>query len=180
MLFNNLNKKAQSMDVGGILPIVILFIIITIALSLGSEVLTSLRDTQTNTITTTINNESLTWAGNNTRIVLSEHDIVDGSLLLYNNGTIFNQAGSLNYSFIYENHSIIIRNITGGAFQIITATLNLTYDYWIGSYPRNLTGYGLATQSTLSRWTPTIAMVIVFAIILGVIMIYLYQRFARE
>ncbi len=44
-------------------------------------------------------------------------------------------------------------------------------------YAYNATGYGLSSMNTLAKWLPTIALVIVIAVIIGVLIVYLARRF---
>tara|TARA_Y100000310_G_C20639552_1_gene793110 strand:+ start:548 stop:835 length:288 start_codon:yes stop_codon:yes gene_type:complete len=43
----------------------------------------------------------------------------------------------------------------------------------------NATGYGLQSMNTFAKWLPTIALVIVIAVIIGILIVYLANRFAR-
>ena len=44
----------------------------------------------------------------------------------------------------------------------------------------NATGYGLSGVNTLAKWLPTIALVIVIAVIIGILIVYLANRFANQ
>ena len=41
----------------------------------------------------------------------------------------------------------------------------------------NATGYGLASMNTFAKWLPTIALVVVIAVIIGILIVYLARRF---
>ena len=41
----------------------------------------------------------------------------------------------------------------------------------------NATGYGLTSMNTLAKWLPTIALVVVIAVIIGILIMYLARRF---
>ena len=43
----------------------------------------------------------------------------------------------------------------------------------------NATGYGLTSMNTFAKWLPTIALVVVIAVIIGILIVYLANRFAR-
>ncbi len=86
------NKKGYQL--GDLLPLAITFVVVAIAISLGSSVLTDIRDTQT--------------------------------------------ANSTSY---------------------------------------NVSVYGLSSMNTLAKWLPTIALVIIIAVIIGILIVYLARRF---
>lgn len=165
---------AEDYTVGGLMGFAITFIIVAIAISLGADVLTDIKDTQKDT-TTSFGNQSLSWAGNNTAIALASDRVVSDSLVLYNDGTKVNKGvGTLNYTV--QGGSITIINQSDG-IQWNTSYLNSSYDYKIGSSQRNITEYGLQTQDTLGRWLPTIAMVIALVVVIGVLIVYLANRY---
>ena len=177
-LVNNLNKKAENMGVDSLLLFVILFLILAITLSLGTDILTSIQDTQDNDESTLANNESLTWAGNATAITSLQETVIASSVILYNNGSIVNNPNDVNYTVVESNHSIIIYNVSAN-YAWVTNALNITYSFHIGSAQRNITGQGITTQITLAKWTPTIALVIIIAIIIGILITYLARRFSN-
>ena len=43
----------------------------------------------------------------------------------------------------------------------------------------NATGYGLTSMNTFAKWLPTIALVVVIAVIIGILIVYLANRFGR-
>lgn len=45
------------------------------------------------------------------------------------------------------------------------------------TYSYNITGFGLTSLNTLGKWLPTIGLVVVIAVIIGVIMIYLARQY---
>ena len=47
-----------------------------------------------------------------------------------------------------------------------------------GSVAYNATGYGLTAMNTFAKWLPTIALVVVIAVIIGILIVYLARRFA--
>lgn len=160
------------MSIGNILPFVLIFITAAIAIGLGSDVLQEIEETQDNDEARLVNNESLTWAGNNTAIGFAQVSVVGDSVVLYNNGSKVNKGN--NYTVTAS--AITITNYSNVP-EWVTSTLNVTYDYTIGSSARNATGKGLTAQNTFAKWLPTIALVIVIAIVLGILIVYLANRF---
>ena len=47
----------------------------------------------------------------------------------------------------------------------------------VDSIAYNATGYGLQSMNTLAKWLPTIALVVVIAVIIGILVVYLANRF---
>ena len=47
----------------------------------------------------------------------------------------------------------------------------------VDSTAYNATGYGLSSMNTLAKWLPTIALVVVIAVIIGVLVVYLARKF---
>ena len=47
----------------------------------------------------------------------------------------------------------------------------------INSTAYNATGYGLSSVNTFAKWLPTIALVVVIAVIIGILIVYLARRF---
>lgn len=48
-----------------------------------------------------------------------------------------------------------------------------------GSVAANVSGYGLGAMNTFGEWLPTIALIVVISVILGVLIVYLANRFGR-
>lgn len=73
-------------------------------------------------------------------------------------------------------------------FVIISVAISLGADVLddiqgtqaVNSTAYNATGYGLTSMNTFARWLPTLALVIVIAVILGVLIVYLARRFTQE
>lgn len=58
-----------------------------------------------------------------------------------------------------------------------TVLSDIQKDQTVGSYAYNATGNGLVSMDTFAGYLPTIALVVVVAVILGIIIVYLAQRF---
>jgi hypothetical protein len=86
-----------------------------------------------------------------------------GSLLQDQASTQCTQAG-----YTYGNY---VRNGTVGCCSAVSNG-NCSAFYY-GSYAINATNNGLTSMQTFGNWLPTIALVTVFSIIIGVIVVYL-------
>ena len=75
------------------------------------------------------------------------------------------------------NNSIGLIYFTNTTSQTwITNALNISYSYYIGSYARNMTDDGISGQVQLANFIPTIAIVAIAAVVLGVIVIMFGRR----
>ena len=168
---------AETMQVNSLLNFAILFVIISVAITLGAEILEDIRETQDDDTSVQPNNESITWTSNNTAIALKNDRLVDGTEVLYNGSKKVNKGA--NYTINYTGGVIRLLNQTEWAFFNNSATLdlNLSYSKFIGSAQRNITDYGLSSQNTQAKWLPTVALVIIIAVVVGVLLTYLARRF---
>ncbi len=166
-------KSRKGYELKDLFGLVLVFLVVAIAIGLGADVLTEIRDTQDNNQATLTDNESLTWAGNNTAISLTtQGDIVAGSETVYNATDKFSTS---EYVFNATAATIIFQNTTNATW--LTDSLNITYGYLFGSAARNITKYGLTTQITFGKWLPTIALIVIIAIIIGILIVYLARRY---
>jgi hypothetical protein len=169
-------KNKRGYQIGDLMPLVVTFIVIAVALALGAEVLSEMRTTQDDN-EAAYGNQTLVWGGNNTGIGLAEAGALAGSFVLYNNGAKIARGEGDQVNYTGSRGIITITNYSGSGVEWITDALNLSYDYGYGSYARNITGYGLDANTTMSKWLPTIALVIVIAIILGILIVYMARRY---
>lgn len=159
------------MKVEAILGFVILFVTLSLVLSLNSDLLTTIRDTQEDR-TLSHANITLTWAGNNTAMDLTAGRITPNSERVYNNGSLIARQSN-NYTVNFEGGAIIIKNQSGfGTPEWVTCCINISFDYAYGSTQRNATEFGLTTQNTIAKRLPTIALIIIIAIVIGVLLAY--------
>ena len=172
------------MEVNAIPALVILFLIIGIVFSLNTDLLSEIRDTQDNDVSDRATNQTVTWTGNNTAITLEHDNIVENTFVLYNNGSEVKQgvnsvAGNYTVNSTFAEFYIFNSSPSGKVgFQSewVTNKLNVTYSYFIGSAQRNASAYGLKAQINFAKWSPTIALVVIIAIIIGVILFYIGRR----
>ena len=172
---------AEDTEIMSIFGYAILFVVVAVAISLGASVLKDIQDTQPD-LSASHANETLDWAGNNTPHNLLEFRIITSSIKLYNNGSIVKIGSGDNANYSVTSSSITIINGSHGPVGIngadwITDKLNVSYNYLYGSAAKNVTEYGLSTQNTLAKWLPTIALVLIIAVIIGVLIVYLARRY---
>ena len=173
MVHLNKSKIAQQIQVENLLVFVILFLIIAITLGLNSEILQDIKDTQENKISND-GNDTITLGVNNTAIVLIQSDLVSGSEKVWNGTNLLTNG---NYTMNYTFGLFYLNNVSNVVF---TDKLNVSYDHYYGSPQKNITQYGLNTQNTLAKWIPTIVLVVIVAVIVGILMFYLVRKYATQ
>lgn len=167
LLRNRNGQRALGINDLGTIAIGIL--IAVVILGIGGTILEKIQDTQTDDTSTLVNNESLTWAGNNTAISLSQGTVVTGSETVYNATDKFSTS-----EYTITASTITFLNETNATW--LTGSLNITYGYKISGAARNITGFGLSGISTFSEFVPTIAIVSVAAIVIGIILLFFGRR----
>jgi len=70
---------------------------------------------------------------------------------------------------------LVVISVTLGLGAAVLTAIQATQT--ANSYASNITGFGLSGLNTLATWLPTIALVVVIAVIIGVIMMYLARRY---
>ena len=162
----------EGTDIKDLFSYAMIILIAIIAMSLGADILQEIKDGADNDVAAHPN-ETLSWAGNNTPISLATGGIVSGSFILYNDNEIM---GSNNYSLDTTGGVLTPINVSESGIWI-TSGLNASYAYYYGSHTKNITGYGLITQITMAKWMPTIALVLIISVIIGILITYLARRF---
>lgn len=158
------NRQAQ-FSINNLPSIVISIFVVAVTLGLLATILSSFKTNFKAENSNILPNESLTWGGNNTAISLSQSNLAEGSEKFYSNGTLLNIGR--NYTIDYAGGKITPLNES--SFQWVTNQLNVSFTYKFGNYERNITGYGLTGTNTLASYVPTIALVLVAAIIIGLV-----------
>ena len=104
-------------------PIIIVFVVII----LGITFLNTIEDSvsETDDIISLTNNESLTWAGNNTAITLANDDVVIGSEIVYNHTTKLTK----DTDYTLTKTAITFTNQSAIDPSWDTAALNMSYDH---------------------------------------------------
>ena len=174
------DKKAQQ-GIGAIGSLAIAILIGAVILGLGGTILDRIQETQTDNSASN-NNETLTWGGNNTAMSLVHGRIQDSSIILYNNGTLMNKG--TNYttsgsSLTVLNSTVLFNGTPGNNHQPnqwVTDKLNVSYTYNIGSSARNTTGFGLDGVGTMAEFIPTIAIVAIAGVVIGILLLFFGRR----
>jgi len=185
-LFSNLKAQQAVSGIEAVGTLALAVLLGAVILGLGATVLDKIKDTQTDNTATTLNNVSLTWAGNSTAISLGQDRVLASSLKLYNNGSLVNQ-GSNPGNYSVTSGTINITNVssydagTGGltfndSLQWVTDKLNTSYDYKTGGAALNTTTFGLTSVNTMAEFVPTVAIVAIAGVLIGIVLLFFGRR----
>ena len=179
------NRKGQTqLGISSIGVIALSLLVAAVILGVGGTILEKIQNTQTD-LSNFFGNETLTWAGNNTAMGLAEGRIITSSLILYNNATIVNKGSGDDANYTVSSGSITIINSSAGptgvrGSDLVTSDLNVSYNYNYGSEARNSSDFGLQGVSTIAEFIPTIALVAVAAIVIGIVLVMFGRRRKEE
>lgn len=177
------NKKAQTnlTMVTGVVGVVVLLVAIGIIFSSGFKALNELSDLAVNNVAT-IDNETITWIGNNSAVQLVQGGKLGiSSLIIYNNGTLVTSGDG--------NHGNYTVDAKAGSFKIINAspsgkvgiqsewvtnTINASYTFYIGSQEYNTTLQSKEGVKVVSDFQPTWALIVAIGILITALLIPLF------
>lgn len=174
MTFINRKRICKGYTLKDLAPIVIMLVIASIVTSVGTEVVSNVRDVEEDMSSNivTVSNESINFAANNTWYGLVE--------LYYRSLTsVMNASHDINTANFtaektgYNMGRIKLVSTTGaGNANISTGTYYVTYTHEAGTHAWNISSQGLESLETIGDWIPTVALVIAAVIVIGVIVLY--------
>lgn len=165
-------RKGQ-MNLANLGNIALAIIIAIVIIALMATILTEIQEGQPDNSVTRANNQSFTFA-NNTKQSFTEGRVDTGSVVVYLNVTKVNIGD--NYSVTSDGITFMNRSDTDYFDGGVADALNATYSYKIGSSARNITEKGLAGNMSIASFVPTIAIVALAAIIIGMVLVMFGRR----
>ena len=169
-------KGQRAFNINSLGAIAITIVIAAVILGLGGTILDKIQGTQTDLSTTIVANESWTWPGNNTLQSFERGRVIVGSVIVYGNTTIL----TLNQNYTVEAGGVRIINLTPGTdgfgLDLQLVIFNMTYGYNYGSSAFNSSGFGLDGVNTVAEFIPTIAIVAVAAIVIGILLVFFGKK----
>ena len=167
------NKKGQSFTIQSIGQIAIALLVVVIIIGLSTTILEKIKKTADDDGGNT-GNISLTWVANNTAIDFGGDERLTGG------GTVFNGTGDANVIpntlwTIFLNSTIVFTNNTNQTGWD-TANFVLNANTLIGSSSFNITGLGIDGQGTLAEFVPTIAIIAIAAVVIGIVLVFFGRR----
>lgn len=172
-------KAKKGFEVKALIGLGILFVVIAITLSFGSTILKDVQDDQVVDATQTIYNETVTTlsaAANDTLAGRDRSGFKSCSFTHASNLTVASPiytAGNFTFNTAACSIGWITPNEDTNGFDNATS-MNVTYviTYVSGAADYNATGYGLSSMETLTSWLPTLALIVIAAVIIGIIIRY--------
>ena len=179
------SRKAQQSPTNAIIGVGMIAITLMVAaviIGLGNTILEKISVTQTDNSATIANNESFAYPGNNTLTTFTNSRVQTGSVRVYCNATILTAGVTQNYTT--ETFGVRIINQTaatsGMGLDLQLCTYNMTYAFNYGSSARNTTQFGVVGLSTMGSFLPTVAIVAMAGIVIGIILVFFGRRKDRE
>lgn len=168
------DRKGQTqLGISSIAVIALALILAAVVLGLGGTILDKIKSTQSDNTAITPTNETLTFAGNNTGVALNEERPQVGSEQVWNASFLLTRGTEYNFT----GRAIIFINISENNSDF--NTFNVSYSYNFGSAARNGSDFGLAGVVTFAEFIPTIAIVAIAAIVIGIVLV-MFGRTRRE
>ncbi len=174
-------KGQKTFNIASLGVIAIALVVAAVILGMGGTILEKIQGAQSDSSATVSNNDSLTWAGNNTAISFIQSRISTSTVVLYNNGTKVNKGSGTSANYTVTSTAITILNSSLGPKGVtgsdwLTSELNASYSYSYGGVAFNSSNSGLTGVATMSEFIPTIAIVAVAVIVIGLVMVMLGRR----
>ena len=162
------------MNIASLGVVAIALVVAAVILGLGGTILEKIQGIQTDNSNIIPNNESWSWPGNNTLQAYEQSRVQISSVVVYANTSKL--TAGVNYTA--DSSGVRILNQTPGASVDMFDNLlyNMTYSYNYGSEARNSSGFGLTGVATMSEFIPTIAIVAVAAIVIGIILVFFVRK----
>lgn len=155
------------MAIDSIGKIVLVFAVSAIIIGISVTILSTIQTSQY--VNAAVSNESVTFSLNNTEYATAKTPIV-GVAAVYGDDAHTCTYPAEKYVVtttgikLYTNGTLACPNITNGTAHYV----DYTYQNQYGT-DANVTGSGITGLSTFASWIPTLAIVIVSAVIIGII-----------
>ena len=166
-------KGQQQMNISSIGSIAIAILVAVVILGLGATILQKIQATQKDTSVTVGDNDSFAWPGNNTEVGFSQSRVNAGSVVLYCNATILTSG---NFSATSSGISIINTTLGDLGLELDLCNFNISFSHLIGSEARNATGFGIDGVVDMAEFVPTISLIAVAAIVIGIVLVMFGRR----
>jgi len=175
-LFTIRKRKAQQkFNIASIGTLAIALLVVAVILGLNTTILEKIKKTADDNSATIGANESFGWPGNNTITEYTgQTGVILGSVVVYSNVTLL--VAGVNLTVNTTGVYILNQTAVASSNSFNLLLYNMTYDYSIGSNTRNITTFGIDGQTQLVQFVPTIAIVAMAAIVIGIILVFFGRR----
>lgn len=169
-----LNKKG--FGINELTALGIIFVTVAILLTFGARILQDMQTTQ-DTETGAKTQERFV-ANQAAYVALSSHPIIEGSEIVRNRtlgGTGSHLNRTTDYQMDYPGGRILCNSTDLCAPGATDMNITYTYSYYTAAY--NVSGAGLESLAVFGEWLPTLALIVVASVIIGIIIVFLMKRF---
>jgi len=168
-------KAKQGYDVKVIATVALVFVVTVFVLVLGGTLLDDVQDSQIETTSTSYANVTMSSVTEVPQTLTYTDTAFFSSIsgVTVTNATVGTLVGSANYSVVSgQNGATIV--FTGDDTNWNNTNLNVSYtvSYIDADTQFNTTNYGMESLTEFSDWLPTLALIIIAAVIIGVIIRY--------
>ena len=171
-------KYKKGFEIQALIGLGITFVVIAIVLSFGATILKNMQEGQVEGTTQWIYNETVSSLGNDTKTILAGgHGLIDvawiqtGAYLI--NVTGVGDANSTAIIIYNDGYAAITsQHDEGGWGNDTDFQVTYSYSYTIGNADYNASEYGMDSVSEFASWLPTLAIIIIAAVIIGIIIRY--------
>ncbi len=167
-------KGQRAMNISTMGVVAISLLIAAVILGLGGTILEKIQDTQSDDTGITSNNQSFTVAANNSETAFAQARVNTGSVIMYGNGSVMTLG--TNYTVSGSGVKVFVDSDGDVLADLVDVHFNMTYDYQIGSIAFNGSNFGKTGVLTLAEFIPTIAIVAVAAIVIGILLVFFGRR----
>jgi len=171
----DMTKKAQ-MNLANLGSIAMALVVAVVIIGIMGTILAEIQGTQADNTVSLANNKSFTWVDNDTVFSFAEDRVSTGSVVMYCNDTKM----GLNVNYTTNSSGVRIQNQTasdtGSNSSFNNCLYNMTFSYNIGSEAYNISNKGQSANVTLANFIPTIAIVAISAIIIGLVLVMFRRR----
>lgn len=161
-----MSNKAQ-MNLANLGNIAIALVLAVVIIGVMATILATLQDTQDDNSATRDVNESFTFI-NGTKQGFTEGTVTSV--------TVYNETNIATTGFTFTDDGITFTLGEDLNWTTDADGINVTYTYTIGSTARNITLQGQGANLTMASFIPTIAIVAISAIIIGLVLVMFRRR----
>ncbi len=167
------NRKAQQNTIAAVGSIAIILLVVAVIIGLNNTILEKIKKTSDDNAAS-FGNISIVWAGNDTAINLGIDERLTGGATVFNGTGGDNDIPNKDWVIVVSNRTIIFHNTTNQTWD----TDNLVVDpiALIGSAAFNISSFGVDGQLQLVEFVPTIAIVAIGAILIGILLLMFGRR----
>jgi len=169
----HIHRKGQAFNIASIGSIAIALLVVAVIIGLNSTILEKIKDTSDDNAVSN-GNISLVWVANNTGIQLGTTNRLTGGGTVFNGTGVSNTIPNTLWAISNEGKNITFFNTTNQTWD--TDNLVVNPGILIGSAARNASQFGIDGQTTMAEFIPTIAIIAIAAVLIGIVLLFFGRR----